>query len=81
MTMMMTATPCFKHNFAIARYSGDNLWCAGKKELILMRNKIIDVLADSYCFPPSCMMDWIDLAQDSDRWQTLVNAVINARVL
>jgi hypothetical protein len=22
-------------------------------------------------------MDWIDLAQDSDRWQALVNAVMN----
>jgi hypothetical protein len=22
-------------------------------------------------------MDWIDLAQNSDRWQTLVNAVMN----
>ena len=25
-------------------------------------------------------MDWIKLAQDSDRWQTLVNAVMNLRV-
>jgi len=25
-------------------------------------------------------MDWIDLAQDSDRWQTLVIAVINLQV-
>jgi hypothetical protein len=25
-------------------------------------------------------MDWIDLAQDSDQWRVLVNAVMNLRV-
>jgi len=25
-------------------------------------------------------MDWIEMAQDKDRWRTLVNAVMNRRV-
>ena len=26
-------------------------------------------------------MDWIELAQDKDRWQVFVNAVMNLRIL
>jgi hypothetical protein len=27
-----------------------------------------------------CGMDWIDLAQDRDKWRVLVNMVMNLRV-
>jgi hypothetical protein len=27
------------------------------------------------------IMDWIDICQDKDRWRTVVNAVMNLRVL
>jgi hypothetical protein len=26
-------------------------------------------------------MDWIDMAQDRDRWRAVVNAIMNLRVL
>ena len=29
-----------------------------------------------YIQEEGCDMDWIDLAQDGDRWRTLVNAVM-----
>jgi hypothetical protein len=28
-----------------------------------------------------CGMEWIDLAQDKDKWRALVNIVMNLRVL
>jgi hypothetical protein len=28
-----------------------------------------------------CLMDWIDVTQDSDQWRGFVNTVMNLRVL
>jgi len=52
----------------------------GKRQLGRLRRRWVDnirtVLQEVGCG----YMDWIGLAQDRDRWQTLVSAVMNLRV-
>jgi len=45
----------------------------GQKETELLRAKCFSEVGCGY-------MDWIGLAQDRDRWRTLVSAVMNLRV-
>jgi hypothetical protein len=40
----------------------------------------LDILFSFYIIIGWDGMDWIDLAQDSDRWGALVNTVMNLRV-
>jgi hypothetical protein len=50
---------------------GDHLQESGVKERIIL--KLIFEKWDG-------VMDWIDLAQDRDRWRAVVNAVMNRQV-
>jgi hypothetical protein len=50
---------------------GDHLEDPGVNERIIL--KLIFKMWDGG-------MDWIDMAQDRDRWRALVNAVMNLRV-
>jgi len=48
----------------------------GKRPLGRSRRRWMDLQEVEYGY-----MDWIGLAQDRDRWRTLVSAVMNLRVL
>jgi hypothetical protein len=48
----------------------------GKRSLGRLRRKWEDNIKDVGCEG----MDWIDVAQNMDRWRALVNAVVNFRV-
>jgi len=51
----------------------------GKKPLGRRRRRWVDIRTDLQEVGWG-YMDWIGLAQDRDRWQTLVSAVMNLRV-
>jgi hypothetical protein len=49
----------------------------GQRPLVRPRHRWEDNIKEVGCGG----MDWIELAQDRDRWRALVNAVMNLRVL
>jgi hypothetical protein len=52
----------------------------GKKPLVRLRRRWEDNIKMDFSELGCEGMDWIDLAQDRDRWRTLVNAVMKQRV-
>ena len=52
----------------------------GKRPLGKPRPRWVDNITMELQEVASGYMDWIELAQDRDRWQTLVSAVMNLRV-
>ena len=53
----------------------------GKKPLGRPRRRWVDNIKMDLQEVGCRGMDWIELAQDRDRWRTIVNAVMNLRVL
>jgi len=53
----------------------------GKRQLVKPRNRWEDNIKIDLQEVGCGGMDWIELAQDRDRWRALVNAVMNLRVL
>jgi hypothetical protein len=60
----------------------DNIWPTpeGKRPLGRPRHRWEDNIMMYLQEVGYGCMDWIELAQDTDRWQALVNAVMNLRV-
>ena len=52
----------------------------GKRPLGRPRRKYVDNIRMDFQEVGFGYMDWIGLAQDRDRWRTLVSAVMNLRV-
>ena len=52
----------------------------GKRPLWKPRRRCVDNISNNLQEVDCGYMDWIGLAQDRDRWQTLVSAVMNLRV-
>ena len=52
----------------------------GKRPPCRLRRKWEDIIKMDLQEVGCGVMDWIELAQDRDRWRALVNAVMNLRV-
>jgi hypothetical protein len=52
-----------------------------KKSLEIPRRMWVDNIKMDLREIGWCVMDWIDLAQDRDRWRALVNTAMNLRAL
>ena len=52
----------------------------GKRPLVRPRHRWVDNIRTGLQEVGCRYMDWIGLAQDRDRWRTLVSAVMNLRV-
>jgi len=53
----------------------------GRRPLGRLRGRWVDIIRTDLQEVGCGYMDWIGLAQDRDRWRTLVSAVMNLRIL
>jgi hypothetical protein len=52
----------------------------GKRPLGTTRRRRVDTIEDGSSGSWMWSMDWIELAQDKDKWRAVVNAAMNLRV-
>ena len=69
-----------RHVARVGEESGVYRVLVGKPEGRRSRRRWVDIRIDLKGIRVYGYMDWTGLAQDRDRWQTLVSAVTNLRV-